>query len=94
MIGVLDRLVERIYLLRCQLVHGAATYNSSLNRTAIRHCSLMTDHLLRAILLVWINPGAEDDWGIMCYPPLRLKAVVGLPDRLNCSMNSVGTRRP
>jgi hypothetical protein len=27
---ILDRLIERVYLLRCQLVHGAATYNSSL----------------------------------------------------------------
>ena len=35
---ILDDLLERIYLLRCQLVHGAATYNSSLNRTAIRRC--------------------------------------------------------
>lgn len=32
---VLDRVIERIYLLRCQLVHGAATFKSALNRTAI-----------------------------------------------------------
>lgn len=73
---ILDRLFERIYLLRCQLVHGAATYNSSLNRTAIRRCSMMMDQLLRAFLLVWINHGADQDWGIMCYPPMRSKARV------------------
>lgn len=73
---ILDRLLERIYLLRCQLVHGAATYNSSLNRTAARRCSQMLDHLLRAFLLVWINHGADEDWGIMCYPPLRSQAQV------------------
>lgn len=73
---ILDRLVERIYLLRCQLVHGAATYNSSLNRTATKHCSMMMDHLLRAFLLVWINHGADEDWGSMCYPPMRSKEVV------------------
>ena len=68
---VLDRLIERIYLLRCQLVHGAATYNGSLNRTAIRHCSTMLGHLLLAVLLVWIDHGADEDWGPMCYPPHR-----------------------
>lgn len=73
---ILDRVVERIYFLRCQLVHGAATYNSSLNRTATRHCSQMMDHLLRAFLLVWINNGADEDWGIMCYPPMRAKVGV------------------
>ena len=73
---IMDRLIERIYLLRCQLVHGAATYNSSLNRTATKHCSMMMDHLLRAFLLVWINHGADEDWGSMCYPPLRSKVAV------------------
>ncbi|WP_166831720.1 HEPN domain-containing protein [Thalassoroseus pseudoceratinae] len=68
---ILDRVLERIYLLRCQLTHGAATFNSSLNRTASRRCSTMMDHLLRAFLLVWINHGVNEDWGVMCYPPLR-----------------------
>jgi len=66
---ILDRVVERIYLLRCQLVHGASTYNGKLNRTSIRYCATMMDHLLRAFLQVWIQHGADDDWGIMCYPP-------------------------
>ena len=68
---ILDRLIERIYLLRCQLVHGAATYNGKLNRTAARRCSMMLGHLLPAILRVWIDHGADDDWGLMCYPPQR-----------------------
>ncbi len=68
---ILDRVVERIYFLRCQLAHGAATHNSQLNRTAIRHCSEMMDLLLRAFLQVWIHNGADEDWGTMCYPPLQ-----------------------
>ncbi len=74
---ILDRLVERIYLLRCQLVHGASTYNGKLNRTSIRHCATMMDHLLRAFLQVWIHHGADEDWGIMCYPPQRKSSQVG-----------------
>ncbi|MCC9605098.1 hypothetical protein LOC68_24665 [Blastopirellula sp. JC732] len=68
---ILEKLMDRIYFLRCQLVHGAATYNSSLNRTAARHCAWMMDHLLRAFLQVWIEHGSGEDWGILCYPPLR-----------------------
>ncbi len=72
---ILDRLIERIYLLRCQLVHGAATFNSRLNRTATRRCLQMLEHLLGAFLLVWIHYGADEDWGIMCYPPMTAKVV-------------------
>jgi hypothetical protein len=67
---ILDRLIERVYLLRCQLVHGAATYNSALNRTATGRCARMMDHVLRAFLQVWVHHGADEDWGIMCYPPM------------------------
>ncbi|MFA9478234.1 hypothetical protein ACERK3_07985 [Phycisphaerales bacterium AB-hyl4] len=66
---VLEQVVERIYLLRCQLLHGAATYNSKLNRTSMRRCTTMLGHLLPALMEVWIDHGAEEDWGPMCYPP-------------------------
>lgn len=72
---ILDRLFERIYLLRCQLVHGASTFNSSLNRTSIRHCYQAMDHLMRAFLQVLINFGSDEDWGAMCYPPLKEQGV-------------------
>ena len=68
---ILDRLMERIYLLRCQLVHGAATLGGQLNRTAVRRCSTMLGHLAPAILLVIIDHGHDEDWGPMCYPPLH-----------------------
>jgi hypothetical protein len=68
---ILWRVMERIYLLRCQLVHGAATFGGSLNRTALRRCCGMLGHLLTALLLVIIDHGAEEDWGPLCYPPQR-----------------------
>lgn len=68
---ILDHVVDRIYLMRCQLVHGAATYRGKLNRTALRHCSTMLSHLLRTMLVVLIDHGADEDWGIMCYPPIQ-----------------------
>jgi len=66
--------VDRIYLLRCQLVHGAATLRSGLNREAVRHCATMAGLLVATFLLVWIDHGADEDWGIMCYPPVSQKA--------------------
>lgn len=72
---IMHQLTERIYFLRCQLVHGAATYNSKLNRDAIRYCTLVLDPLVRSYLRVLIGYGADEDWGSMCYPPLQWDAV-------------------
>jgi hypothetical protein len=66
---ILDRLMERIYFLRCQLVHGGATFGGRLNRTAVRRCSTMLGHMIPAILLVLIDYGYEQNWGPLCYPP-------------------------
>lgn len=68
---ILERLVERIYFMRCQLMHGAATFGGKLNRTSLKHCSIMLGHLLQGTLLVMIDHGADEDWGSMCYPPLN-----------------------
>jgi hypothetical protein len=66
---ILDRLMERIYFQRCQLVHGGATSGGRLNRIAVRRCSTMLGHLMPAILLVLIDHGYDQDWGPLCYPP-------------------------
>lgn len=67
---VLDRLLDRIYLLRCQLAHGAATFGGKLNRESLQRCNQMLAHLLVAILMVMIDHGGEESWGVMCYPPV------------------------
>lgn len=67
---LIDRLLERVYLLRCQLVHGAATFGGKLNRKSLDRCVEVLRHLLNAVVLVMIDHGAEEDWGSMCYPPL------------------------
>lgn len=72
---LLDRLVERIYLLRCQLIHGAATCGGKLNRTALRRSTQMLWHLMPAVLLVIIDHGADEDWGLLCYPPMESRLV-------------------
>ncbi len=66
---ILDRTLERIYLQRCQLVHGAATRSSRLNRVSLGRCRTMLGHILTATILVIIDHGADEDWGPLCYPP-------------------------
>lgn len=68
---ILEKLIDRIYLLRCQLIHGAATFGSKLNRGSLAACIAMMRHLLNAMLLVVIDDEGEEDWGLMCYPPLK-----------------------
>lgn len=68
---IMDKVMDQIYLIRCQLMHGAATHNSKLNRTSLKRCSIMLGHLLQAFLVVIIENGADEDWGIMCYPPMN-----------------------
>jgi hypothetical protein len=66
---ILDRLIERIYLLRCQIVHGASTCRGKWNRAALRRCSAMLETLIYTALLIVIDHGADQDWGTLCYPP-------------------------
>ena len=73
-LNILEHVVTRIYFLRCQLTHGAATCGSRLNRSALKHCVTMMSRLLPAILQVWIDHGADEDWGPMCYPPTQVAA--------------------
>jgi len=67
---IVEQLLGRIYLIRCQIVHGAANHGSRLNRDSLRHCSVVLGHLLGGMIRVMIDHGADEDWGIMCYPPI------------------------
>ncbi len=67
---LLLRLLERVYMMRCQLVHGAATFGSQINRRCLRQCVLLMRQLVPAVLLVMVKHGANEDWGQLCYPPI------------------------
>jgi hypothetical protein len=67
---ILQTLLERVYLLRCQLLHGAATFGSGRNRKSLGHCITMMNHLVPAILSVYVDHGDDEDWGPLCYPPV------------------------
>ncbi len=68
--GVLEEVFKRLYVMRNQLVHGAATYNGSVNRRQVQWGAALLYLLLPVFLdLMFRNPDA--DWGAPKYPVLR-----------------------
>ncbi|WP_236254417.1 hypothetical protein [Mucisphaera calidilacus] len=68
---ILDMVLQRVYLARCQLVHGAATYKSRLNRTALRRTGRFLHLYLIEASLILIDHAGADGWDDLCYPPTQ-----------------------
>ncbi len=67
---VLAIVLARLYTLRNQLMHGGATWRSSVNRDQIRDgTAILVDLVPRVIHLLIENP--HEDWGEPCYPVVR-----------------------
>ena len=58
---------DRLYVLRNQLVHGGATWNSSVNRDQVRDGTRILAFLVPLFIdLMMDNPDIA--WGDPCYP--------------------------
>ena len=66
-VTVLSVVMSRIYTLRNQLVHGGATWNSSVNRDQIRDCSNLLGKLVPLVIEIMLD-NATTLWGDACYP--------------------------
>ena len=66
-VTVLSVVMSRIYTLRNQLVHGGATWNSSVNRDQIRDCSNFLGKLVPLVIEIMLD-NATTLWGDACYP--------------------------
>lgn len=66
---ILDQIFSRLYVLRGQIVHGAATSNSKLNKKTRDDCLQMLGLLVPAIIHLVIDHHREDEWPELCYPP-------------------------
>ena len=69
-VGVLEELFERLYVLRQQVFHGAATASSKLNRRAMKLGTGILAAVIPAIIVIMINVGPEAEWGEVCFPPM------------------------
>ncbi|MEY3660816.1 MAG: hypothetical protein ACO280_10930 [Pseudohongiellaceae bacterium] len=64
---LLGILLPRIYMLRNQLVHGGATWQSSANRTQVSDCTALMSELVPLVIrLMMDNPRAE--WPPAAFP--------------------------
>ncbi|PNE04183.1 hypothetical protein A15D_00363 [Alcanivorax sp. MD8A] len=67
---VLAIVLTRIYTLRNQLVHGGATWNSSVNRDQIRDCVNLMGELVPAVIEIMMD-SPTTLWGEASYPVVR-----------------------
>jgi Apea-like HEPN len=66
-VTVLGVVLARVYTLRNQLIHGGATWSSSVNRDQIRDCNALMAQLVPLVITVMMDhPGTL--WGDACYP--------------------------
>jgi hypothetical protein len=68
--GVLEILLDRLYILRNQIIHGGATYKSKLNRRSVKDGSRILEMLIPIIIdIILENP--EEDWGKLLFPVVK-----------------------
>lgn len=63
------RLLKRVYVARCQLVHGGACCNSQLNREAIEPCNQFLRAFVLLAIRIIMNEAWKSDWSGVLYPP-------------------------
>ena len=68
---VLAVLFNRIYTLRNQIMHGGATWDSSINRPQLRDCSNLLGKLVPLVIELMLDKPATL-WGDACYPVVRV----------------------
>jgi hypothetical protein len=64
---ILTTLFDRLYVLRNQLIHGGATWNSAVNRSQVQDGATILAFLIPIFIdLMMDNP--DTDWGAPSYP--------------------------
>lgn len=69
-VTVLSIVLSRIYTLRNQIVHGGATWNSSVNRGQVRDCVAFLSKLVPAIVSIMMDH-PETLWGDASFPVIK-----------------------
>ena len=68
--GVLEILLDRLYILRNQLIHGGSTYKSGLNRKTVKDGCRILEMLIPVIVdIIMLN--RDKDWGKLLFPVVK-----------------------
>ena len=62
-------IMQRIYLLRNQLIHGGSTHKGRMNRSQVEDCKVLLMQLLPCMISIMMQY-PKKNWGELCYPPL------------------------
>ena len=68
--NVLAIVLRRTYVLRNQLVHGGATWNSQINRPQVKDCVQLLGKLVPTVLEIMMNH-PDTLWGDASYPVVK-----------------------
>jgi len=69
-VTVLGIVLARIYVLRNQLIHGGATWGSSVNREQLRDCTNLMRKLVPLVIEIMMDH-PQVHWGPACYPVVK-----------------------
>lgn len=70
-LAILQELFERLYVLRMQVFHGAATSGSRLNRLTLEQSTCVLAVPVPEMLRIMVAAGPAEDWGEVCFPPVE-----------------------
>jgi hypothetical protein len=62
--------LDRLYVLRNQIMHGGATYNSKVNRRSVKDGCRILDFLVPVIIDIMMQNPSED-WGEIYFPVIK-----------------------
>ncbi len=65
--NLLELVLDRLYTVRNQLIHGGATYQSKVNRSQVQDASRILEFLVPIIIDIMIA-NVDEDWGKINYP--------------------------
>lgn len=71
--AVLVLIFQRLYTIRNQILHGGATFGSSVNRKQLADACHILSALVPAIVQVMLDNHQQVDWGKPFYPPVNLE---------------------
>jgi len=69
-VGIFQELFERLYVLRSQVFHGAATAHSKLNREYLESATGLLAEIAPTMIGIMLEAGPAEDWGSVCFPPM------------------------
>ena len=68
--GLLEVVLDRLYTLRNQLMHGGATFKSEINRSQVKDGNNMLKLLIPLVIEIMLL-NEEEDWGEIYYPVIE-----------------------